>query len=199
MSSSPISRADCRSGLERATAGENRKRLEEPLLARGQQVVAPVDQGGHRLVPRQSAGVSAGEQTEALVEPLGDLARREDLHARGGQLDRQRNAVEPAADLGNIRRVVVASTQSRRRPQAHDRRTARPRHTQYVLRTPARIGWNRKRRQPIDTLARNLQRLSAGRENAHVGARLHECWLRRREPEQSRARSCLRSAGDGAS
>ena len=57
---------------------------------------------------RQGTRISTGEQTEALVEPLGDLMRCEHLHASGGQLDRQRNAIQAAADFGNIPLVAVA-------------------------------------------------------------------------------------------
>lgn len=39
----PISRTDCRGRFERAATGENRQRLEEPLLAGCQEIIAPVD------------------------------------------------------------------------------------------------------------------------------------------------------------
>ena len=45
---------------------------------------------------------------EAVVESRVDLLERQHLHPRGGQLDGQRNAVEPLADadhrLGVLRR-----------------------------------------------------------------------------------------------
>ena len=44
---------------------------------------------------------------EALVESLSDLARREYIYASSSQLDRERDAVQPAAYLGNVRRVIV--------------------------------------------------------------------------------------------
>ncbi|MFJ2296250.1 hypothetical protein ACIOG7_31980 [Streptomyces sp. NPDC087894] len=43
---------------------------------------------------------------EAVVETVGDLARGEQPEAGGGQLDGEREAVEPAADLGDGPRVV---------------------------------------------------------------------------------------------
>ncbi len=42
---------------------------------------------------------SAGEQPEAIVEPVADLIDREDFDARGGQLQRQGDPIKPPADL----------------------------------------------------------------------------------------------------
>ena len=50
---------------------------------------------------------AAGEHPEALVEPVAQLPRTEHLDARGGEFDRQRNAVEPPADVRDGRRVLV--------------------------------------------------------------------------------------------
>ncbi|MGC1758676.1 MAG: hypothetical protein WA742_04935 [Candidatus Cybelea sp.] len=36
-----------------------------------------------------------------MIQSLGDLPRRKHLHSRCSQFDRQRDAVEPAADLGH--------------------------------------------------------------------------------------------------
>ena len=44
---------------------------------------------------------SAGEQAEPIVKAIADLIDREHFRARGGELDRQRNAVEAPADLGD--------------------------------------------------------------------------------------------------
>ncbi|MGB6714303.1 MAG: hypothetical protein WBE30_11795 [Candidatus Cybelea sp.] len=49
----------------------------------------------------QHLSVGAGEQTKTLIQSLGDLPRRKHLHSRCSQFDRQRDAVEPAADLGH--------------------------------------------------------------------------------------------------
>jgi len=51
--------------------------------------------------------VSTGEESEALVELLRQLLRREYLHARGRKFDREGNAVETPADLGDVGRVLV--------------------------------------------------------------------------------------------
>ena len=58
-------------------------------------------------MPRVGAR-AAGQQAEAVVEPVADLLGGKQFEERRGQLERQRNAVEPAADFGDRRRVVRA-------------------------------------------------------------------------------------------
>jgi hypothetical protein len=50
-------------------------------------------------VPGRGRPAAVDEQAQAVVEPVGDLPEREDARARGGQLDRERDAVEAATDL----------------------------------------------------------------------------------------------------
>ena len=45
------------------------------------------------------------EEVEPAVEPLEQLSRREQLHARSGELERERKAVEPAAELGDVLQI----------------------------------------------------------------------------------------------
>ena len=62
--------------------------------------MAPLDRRAQRLLAR--VGVpSSLEQVEPLRETLEDLRRREDARARGGQLDRERQVVQPPAELGD--------------------------------------------------------------------------------------------------
>ena len=97
--------ADRLGGLERAAADEDGEPREERLLVRPEQRVAPVDRRAQRLLARGQVARAAGEQVEALLEPGEQRLRREQLRARGRQLDRERQAVEPDADLGDRRRV----------------------------------------------------------------------------------------------
>ena len=50
---------------------------------------------------RSGRVAAAREQVEPLLEPLEDLSRREGLHPRGRQLERERQVVEAPADLGD--------------------------------------------------------------------------------------------------
>ena len=76
-------------------------------------VVAPVDRRAQRLQTRQRTARAAGEQVEAVGEPGGDVLDRQDPHARGRELDRERDAVEVLADLGDVRRVLVGDREVR--------------------------------------------------------------------------------------
>ena len=110
--------ADGRRALRRHAAGEDREPLGERALGVGQQVPAPVDDGAQRAVARQRGAAAAGEQPEAVVEPRGDLSARHRAQPRGGQLDGQRQAVEPAADLDDRGDVVRVDGEAGRRRRA---------------------------------------------------------------------------------
>ena len=86
----------------------------------GQQVPAPVDQRLERLLARHRGPAAAGEEPEAVVQPLGDVSARQHVDPRRGELDRERDAVEPAADLGRPAR------RSRRRAVNAGLRRGRP-------------------------------------------------------------------------
>ena len=88
-------------------------RASERLLGRLEQVVAPVDRVAERALPRRQIVGAAGEQVEPLLEPAEDRLRREQLDARGRELDRERQAVEAAADPGHRGRVLVGELEAR--------------------------------------------------------------------------------------
>ena len=131
--------------LERAAAAEDGQSGEEPLFVGREQVVRPGDHRPQRLLSR--VGVAAGrEQVESLRDPLQDLGGCEHAHAGGGELERQRQVVEPAAQLGN--RLL--------------RLDARPGAEQLDR---LRLGESRHR---VDDLALDAQQLPAGDEQAQV-------------------------------
>ena len=76
----------------------NTRPPQQQLLRLRQQIVAPVDQGPQGAMAGQRGPTPTDEETEAIVEPVGDLLDGQDAHAGGRQLDGQRDAVEPAAD-----------------------------------------------------------------------------------------------------
>lgn len=94
-------RADVFDRLQVELPGEDRQpRPQQPLPGRAQ-LMAPADRGAQRPVARQSAAGRAGQQSEAVVEPLEHLVHGERAQPPGGQLQRQRNAVQPLAQLGD--------------------------------------------------------------------------------------------------
>jgi hypothetical protein len=54
-----------------------------------------------------------GQQAESIVEPRRDLLDREHLHPARRELDRERDPVQPVADLGHPRRVLVRHREAR--------------------------------------------------------------------------------------
>ena len=99
--------------LQREAVDEGRQPAQQSALGVGQQVVAPVDGRSQRLVTRQLGAVTAAEHTKAVIQPRGDLFGRQCTDPRGGQLDRQRQPVEMAADVRH--RLAVAGGEKKRR------------------------------------------------------------------------------------
>ena len=77
------------------------------LLTRGQQPVAPCDRGSQCALPLGEVDRPLHLEREALVERLDDSCRSQDDEARGHELDRQRQAVQAAADLAHRRERVL--------------------------------------------------------------------------------------------
>ena len=97
--------ADGLRGLKRAAAGEHRQPGEQPLLLLVEQPVAPVDRRLQRALAPRRVARPAGKHRQAALEPIEDLGRREDLGSGGGELDRERQPVEPLAHGGRSPRA----------------------------------------------------------------------------------------------
>ena len=85
-------------GVARPVADEDGEAPEQSLLRVGQQVVAPGDRAPQRPLPFGQVARPAGQQVDRVLQPLEDPGRREDLHARRGELDRERQALETRGD-----------------------------------------------------------------------------------------------------
>ena len=92
--------------LEGERSGEDTETPERDSLAVVEPLVAPVDRRGEGLLARHHRAGAAGQVPEAVVQLGGDSFRRGLPAAGGGQLDRQRDAVEPVTDLGDRGGVV---------------------------------------------------------------------------------------------
>ena len=106
--------ADRLGGLDRPTADEDRQPSEEGALIGVQQPVTPVHSGPKCALPLGQVGVVAA-QIEPVAEPLQQHRRRQHPGPGSHQLDRQRNAVEAAADLGHSRGVLSRQRETRPR------------------------------------------------------------------------------------
>ncbi|HEY5150516.1 MAG TPA: hypothetical protein VIJ23_11970, partial [Mycobacterium sp.] len=67
----------------------------------------PVDGGAQRLLAAYRRAGAAGQQPEAVVQAVQNFGWRQSPGACGCQFDRERDAVEAAADLGDCACVVV--------------------------------------------------------------------------------------------
>jgi len=133
---------------------------EELLLGRGEQPVGPVDRRGQALVPGLHGPGTAGQQPP-VVQPLRHLGRAHRPHPRGGELDRQRQAVDAVTDLGHgglARQVGLEVGLDRPRPH----------HEQ-----GARLGC-RQWRDPPDPFPVNAERLAAGGQDHDLRAVRHD-------------------------
>ncbi len=138
--------------------GEDREpRPDRPLGLRAQ-IVGPVDRGLQCLVPRHRAAPRAGQHRERGVKAIGQLGQRQRPHADGGELDAERQAVEPSADPDHVGQLRLGDREPARRRRGPGReqldRAARGR-------VVAGVG-DRQRAEPQDLLARQVQRLPAG-------------------------------------
>jgi hypothetical protein len=88
---------DCR--FERPTADEDRQSNKPALLVLRKQRIAPLDCGAERVMAGRAGPISGHKQIQDLVQSLRDLVNGERPHAYRGELNRQRYAVQPAADL----------------------------------------------------------------------------------------------------
>ena len=163
-----VGAADLAERLQRTGACENRQPLEQRLLRSGQQVVAPLDRRPQRLMANGQVAVSCGQELERTGDPRQDLRRREEVAPGRRELDRERDSVEQAADLGDGRRVRFGQLESRvdRSGTGHEHR-----HGVVLLELvePEAGAGRLERRHGVDIFARKPQRSPARRHGAEPG------------------------------
>ena len=87
--------------VERRAAGEDGERAEDVRGRLVEEAVAPVDRRAQRALALGKIRRAPREQRQALAEPLGRALGPEHAHSRRGELDREREPVERAADPGD--------------------------------------------------------------------------------------------------
>jgi hypothetical protein len=167
--------------LEREVPGEHGEPGEEGPFAWGQRRVAPVDRGPQRPLARRGRAAAGGEQREAVGEAVGDLFRRERPDPRRRQLDGEGETVEAPADpvdggggfgrQGEVRPPGAGAGHEQAHGLARSVCGGRRRRAAPGGRRRGREGkgWHRP-----EALASEAERLAAGRQDAHVGARAQE-------------------------
>ncbi len=114
-------------------------------------------------MPRHRRPPAAHQQAEAVIQHGREAGDAEGIEPPRRQLDRQRHAIEPAADLGDDRRIRIAeleATEAGRGPldEQLDRRIGQ----RLGRRQPCGSRRQRQRRQALHPLALDPQRLPAG-------------------------------------
>ena len=106
--------AECLDRIEGKGPREYGKPAEQGGLGLVEEGVAPVDRLAQRAVAGHGGPGRRGQDFERLVQPRRDLVGGQDAHARGRQLDGERNAVQPPADLAHRLGVRVIECERRR-------------------------------------------------------------------------------------
>ena len=100
--------------------GEDRQPLPQRPLGRAAQPVAPLHRGPQRLVPRAGAAAADRQQRpDRRLQLAGQLRQRQRAQPHRGELDRERDAVEPPAQPHDVRPVLRRDGEP-----GHDRRRA---------------------------------------------------------------------------
>jgi hypothetical protein len=170
----PGRRHDRLDRFQRAPPREDGQAVEQRALGLAQQVVAPLDRLAERPLAHRGGPSAAGQQREPVVQPGCDLVGGQDGHPGGGQLDSERNAVQPAADLHDRLAVALRQLEQRQhQPGPFHEEPDRLELAQLVQprRSPVR---HRQGRDTPDRLAVHAQRLAAGGQDAQARAAAQE-------------------------
>ena len=136
--------ADGRDGGQAEAPGEYREPGEQRLFVGGKQAEAPVQRVPQGPLPFGQVTRPGGQQAHPVIEPREQRARRQQPDPGGGQLDGQRQAVQPAADLGDELGIVAWSARSPAPRRGRGPRTGGPRRPSPPA--PGAGRRNRKRR-----------------------------------------------------
>jgi hypothetical protein len=79
----------------------------EPAFIVGEEVIAPRDGLAQRALARGHVCSPAGRELEPALESAEEGRRRQHLAPGRGELDGERESIEPLADLGDDRRGLV--------------------------------------------------------------------------------------------
>ena len=168
----PVIGADALGRVQLEPAGEHRQPRPQQPLRLAAQLITPLDRGPQRLLPGRARAAAPGQQAQPVAQPGVDLLRGQHPGLRRGQLDGQRQPVQPAADPGHRRTVRLGHREPRhhlRGPlgeQPHRREHPQPCRRQRLARLR-----HRQRRHRQHHLAVDNQRFPAGGQHPQPGRR----------------------------
>ena len=158
--------------FQRAAAHARAQRAKQALLGRAKQIVAPGDGVAQGLLAGRQIARAAGQHVQGLrAAQAGQQGGwRQQPGPRGGQLDRQRQAIQPRADLGNHRGIFRREREvgAHRLRACHKQRHCRV-GGQRLGRGGAWRGQGQRRHGQL-VLARKMQRDPARHQRAQVRA-----------------------------
>ncbi len=134
--------------------------------------MAPVDRRAKGLLALGARAAAARQQAEPVVGHREHLLDGERARPRRRQLDRERDAVEPAAEIGDRGRVPLGDDEgrpARRRPFDEEARGLEPFEVSGLQRRAGRR--QRERQHRLEHLAHDPERLAARRQHAQARAR----------------------------
>ena len=173
----PVEAHGCDS-LEREPAREHRQLPEQLPLLVGEEAVAPVDGRPEGLVPCVGHAAPRTKEAHAVVESIGDLPDREHLGVGGRELDREREAVELAADLRHGGQPIRVDGEIAPDRVAAVEKEARARVPLDLVRLCGLVGGRERLEREVE-LAGDAQRDAARCQHADVRA-LSENLVRKR-------------------
>ncbi len=156
-------------------SGEDRQCLEGRARGAIQHLVAPRHRRRERLLSWIDALTSVAEDREPIRQPSQQLGWCEHVRARRGELERERQAIEPTADLGDGPDVLGREREAGlRRASPLDEQADRLERTcRRDVGVDRRLGRGEWRHRPT-LLTRNPQRLSARRQDTAATAGLEQ-------------------------
>ena len=153
--------------LQRERPGEDGETPKNGPLALADQAIAPVQRRTERLVPRRGRTPPAPLQLQPAIEQRRDLPQSVRADPHSGKFDRQRDAVELAANFDKDIGIIFRNVRPMTRRGGSFRKQARRRIAQHLVHAqPGPLRRPRERYELEDLLSLHQQRLAAGRKDA---------------------------------
>lgn len=152
----PVPHADTLDGVQCEASGEDGQPVPQQPLARGTQLITPVDRPAQRALMRQRGRTPAGEQREPVPQPVRQLIDGEGTQPGRGELDRRRQPVQIGAQPTDLLPVHLADLEPR------------PDRDGPILQQAHRF-LQRERRNREDMLTRDVQRVTTRRQDMQLG------------------------------
>ncbi len=166
--------------IQRTPTPEHRQPRKQRPFVVIQQVIAPRNRIVQRLLPQWGIPGAACKNVQAAVQPVQQRLRGQQLAARRRQFNRQRQAIQPGADLRYRWRIIRVQHKVRLRHLCPlDEQPPRFRFRHRFDRS-GMYRWQSQRRHRIFLLSGQAQRLAAGDQHLQPSRRRQQIRYQRR-------------------